>query len=146
MSRVIRDIMTRGIKSVPGETTLAEAAKIMKDNSIRHLPVVSGPNQEIAGIISDRDIKKFVSPFAASKIGENRDKMTLNVKIEKVMVKDIITAEPQDKLKDVVEQILQKKIGCIPVVDENNRPIGIITNSNLLRELLSPPYRAIASF
>ena len=136
MVRVVKDIMTRGIKSVPGDTTLAAAAKIMNENSIRHLPVVAGANHEIAGIISDRDIKKFVSPFAASKVGQDRDKMTLNVKVEKVMVRDIVTAHPTDRLKDVVEQILQKKIGCIPVVDDDKRPIGIITNSNLLRELL----------
>ena len=125
--RLIKDVMTRGIKTIKGDTSLAAAAKVMNEASVRHLPVVEGANNNLVGLISDRDIKKFVSPFALSAAASDKDKMTLNVKVEKVMTREIIKAHPSDPLKPLVEIILQKKIGCVPVIDDNDRPIGIIT-------------------
>lgn len=136
MSRKVKDVMSRTLSKVPPNTTLLQAKQLMEDKNVRHLLVVDKTDQ-LVGIISDRDVKKFMSPFAGSSLEAPRDKATLNMTVEQIHHgRPIYTAGAEDAVKTAIEKILEKNISALPVV-EDNRPIGIVSTSDLLRYLLN---------
>lgn len=137
MTLIVKDIMIKGMKCVDSSDTIQHTLRTMSDLSVRHLGVVDPSSNVLIGLITDRDIKKFVSPFAWSNAATPKDKATLMVKVERIMTKDIIKAEPEDAVKNIVELMLLKKIGCLPVVSKEGFPVGIITRSNIFKALLS---------
>jgi CBS domain-containing protein len=88
-------------------------------------------------MISDRDIKKYVSPFAGASSATDRDKATLKIEVQKVMTKTLVTLKPDDKVKQAAEVMLQKHINGVPVVDADGKGVGIVTSTDLLRLLIS---------
>jgi CBS domain-containing membrane protein len=137
MAKKIAEIMSRRLETLGLESTIGEAHKRMREKSIRHLPVIEPVNQKLLGLISDRDIKKFMSPFIGSQRETSQDRATLDIQVGKVMVKSVVTANPEDEVRLAIEKMLPKKLGCLPIVDENERLIGIVTNVDLIKLLLS---------
>ena len=103
----------------------------------KNLPVVEPGTGKLIGLISDRDVKKFMSPFIGSQRETAQDKATLDIQIGKVMVKSLITVKPDEEIKSAIEKMLPKKLGCIPVVEDDGRLVGIVTTIDLIKLLLS---------
>jgi acetoin utilization protein AcuB len=128
----IADIMTRDPLTVAPSDTIGQADELMYENKIRQLPVVE--RHELVGIITDRDIRSFLSGslFATP---EERER-ALAAKVVSIMTTEPITASPEDDLRDTVEVLVNEKIGGIPVVDEAEGLVGIVTYVDVLRWLL----------
>jgi len=137
VSRKIEDAMSRQVRWIDATASLKEAHELMSRHAIRHLLIQDKATGKLAGILSDRDVKKFVSPFAAASSASDRDKATLNVEVGKVMVKNIITAKAGEKVSSVVDTMMQKKISAVPIVDEDNRAIGIFTTTDAMKLLMT---------
>jgi acetoin utilization protein AcuB len=137
MARKLSEIMSKRLVVLGVESTLREAHQIMREKSIRHLPVVERQTNNLLGIISDRDIKKFMSPFIGSTRETAQDKATLDIAVGKIMVKTLITGKPDEEVKSAIEKMLPKKLGCLPVIDDTGRLVGIVTNIDLVKLLLS---------
>jgi acetoin utilization protein AcuB len=131
-SMKIADIMTRDPLTVTPSDTIGQADELMYENKIRQLPVVE--RHELVGIISDRDIRSFLSGslFATPEEREG----ALGAKVASIMTTEPITASPEDDLRDTVEMLINEKIGGIPVVDEAEGLVGIVTYVDVLRWLL----------
>lgn len=115
--------MTMMPHSINSDQTINTAHNMMKENQIRHLPVlVSG---QISGIVSDRDLK-----LAMSIRGVEATKTT----VEEVATSDVFLVKPDAKLDDVVKTMADKKIGSVLVVD-HHRLVGIFTTSDALKAL-----------
>ncbi|MBM4295842.1 MAG: CBS domain-containing protein [Deltaproteobacteria bacterium] len=129
----VRDIMTKEVATLDINDELSLANDIMRLGRIRHLPVVDGTR--LAGIISERDL--FRSSLAQA-LGygtkATRDIMK-TLRIKDVMVAAVVTVLPDARLCDAVRLMLQKKIGCLPVV-EDNRLVGLITETDILTQYL----------
>lgn len=136
MSLTVRDIMNKGMKTVDSSKNLQTALRVMSNYSIRHLGVVDPKTNVLVGLITDRDIKKFISPFALSSAATPKDNATLLVQVEKVMTKNMLKSDPDDLVKKAIETMLSKKIGCLPVVSKEGFPVGILTRSNFFKALL----------
>lgn len=128
--------MSKDLKKGLGKQNLGEINKIMTDAKIHHLLVVDDSGKLI-GVVSDRDIKKFISPFVGSKRETTQDKATLLIKVENVMIKNVITCRPDDSIKAVVEMMLQKTIHSTPVVDDSGKLVGVVTSTDLLKLFLT---------
>jgi CBS domain-containing protein len=127
------DIMTKDPLTVIPSETIAQADELMAVNKIRQLPVVKG--HELIGIITDRDIRSFLSGWLIS-APEAREK-ALHTKIGDVMTRDPLTLSPDDELREAVELLINEKIGGIPVVDEAEGIVGIVTYVDVLRCFLN---------
>lgn len=127
------DIMTRDPLTVAPEETVGQADELMVENRIRQLPVVSG--SRLVGIITDRDVRSFLSG-AILYAPEARDK-TLATPVAEVMTTEPLTLSADDDLQDAVEMLIEEKIGGIPVVDEVEGLIGIVTYVDVLRCFLN---------
>lgn len=130
----IKDIMVTTLNTVTEEQTLADVAKIMKSRSIQHV-LVTSETVDLVGLISDRDIKKFLSPFAGSEYENHKDRATLDVQVGKVMRKEVITSVPNEDLSSGIEKLLFHRINSLPVVD-GARLVGLVTTADFLKVLL----------
>jgi len=115
------------------ETSLAEVQGLMRDNNIRHVPVVSG--KHLVGIITDRDMRE-ASPSPATTLarGEIAYRMA-TTPVKTCMTKDVIWIGPDIDMVQATRLLLQHKIGCLPVVD-NGTLVGMVTEIDCLRAFL----------
>ena len=129
----VRDIMVKELATLDVNDELSLANDIMRLGRILHLPVVDGTR--LVGIISERDL--FRSSLAQA-LGygtkATRDIMK-TLRIKDVMVAEVVTVSPDSKLCDAVRVMLDKKIGCLPVV-EDDRLVGLITETDVLTQYL----------
>jgi len=127
------DVMTKDPLTVTPSETIGQADELMVGNKIRQLPVVE--DNELVGIVTDRDIRSFLS---ASPLNEPDEReAAFNVKIRRIMTTDPITVSPDDDLAEAVELLIEQKIGGIPVVDEAEGLVGIVTYVDVLRCFLN---------
>lgn len=118
--------------SVTPETTLAEAQKVMEKYGFRHLPVVEGKDY-LVGIVSDRDMR---DAMPSDLLREDAYAQALE-KVHQHCVKDIMTEKPLTispffTTQDTLMVMQQKKVGALPVVDENGYLKGILSTRDLL--------------
>jgi homoserine O-acetyltransferase len=115
---LVSDIMKREIKTIRNGLSIEETAQVMFENGITHLPVVDDEN-ELIGIITSWDISKAVALKCTS--------------LDKIMVRDVITAKGNEDIESAAKKMEQNFISVLPVVDENNRIIGIIGSDEINR-------------
>jgi acetoin utilization protein AcuB len=127
------DVMTKDPLTVTPDETIGQADELMNTNNIRQLPVVEA--RELVGIVTDRDIRSFLSG-ALPESPEEREK-ALNSKISDIMTTEPITVSPEDDLEEAVELLIEEKIGGIPVVEESEGLVGIVTYVDILRCFLN---------
>ena len=119
---LVRDIMTKAIISVPGETTVFQVAKIMEQGGIGAVLVKKGSN--LHGIITDRDY--------ATKIVSNN--MPSDTSVEQVMSSPLITINFDETISAAAERMTNKKIRKLAVTDNGNI-VGLITSTDLVTQL-----------
>ena len=127
------DVMTRDPLTVSPAETIGQAEEIMTDNRFRQLPVVQ--DGELVGIVTDRDVRSFLSGSLLTN-PEAREK-ALNTKVREIMTTEPLTLSPEDDLQEAVELFIEEKIGGMPVVDETEGLVGIVTYVDLLRCFLT---------
>jgi acetoin utilization protein AcuB len=127
------DVMTKDPLIVTPSETIAQADELMAVHKMRQLPVVKA--RELVGIITDRDIRSFLSSSLLSPPQE-REK-ALHTRIAAVMTTDPLTLSPDDNLQEAVELLINEKIGGIPVVDDAEGIVGIVTYVDVLRCFLN---------
>jgi len=123
------DIMTSRPLTLRPSDTVRQAEEIMDEQKIRQLPVVNGT--ELLGIITDRDIRSFLGGHLLSAPEERENAM--NTEVGSVMTTKPITLEPDDGIEEAVELMIEEKVGGIPVVDEEEGLVGILTHVDILR-------------
>ena len=136
MSLKASDVMNRSLKTATPTTPLGEVHQIMASHNIRHVLIIDPEDSKLKGIISDRDIKKFLSPFIGSARESDQDRATLKIPVGKVMQKKVIAIRPSDPLKLAVENMLAKKISAVPVVESDGSCLGMVTTVDIMRAML----------
>ncbi len=127
------DVMTREPLTLTPTETVGQADELMNQNKFRQIPVVV--NKELVGIVTDRDVRSFLS---GSLLGDTYDReRALNTPIREIMTAEPVTVSPEDELQDALELLIEEKIGGIPVVDDGEGLVGIITYVDMLRCFLN---------
>ncbi|HET7873969.1 MAG TPA: CBS domain-containing protein [Methylomirabilota bacterium] len=138
----VREIMTGGPITVGVDTPVLDARHLMAKERIRHLLVLS-PSGQLAGIITDRDIRLNLPSQATSLSVWEINHLLTRLTVEKVMSKSVITIGPDREARDAGQLLLEHKIGALPVV-EGGRLIGIVTETDLLRAFVRSADQAAA--
>ena len=124
----VRDSMTRDILTLGPEASAAEAWALCRDHNIRHVPVVQ--EGRLVGLVSDRDLRDVRGG------GENRESDTPRwVRLGDMMTRRVVTIHPLDTIEHAAREIYDRKIGCLPVVADDEL-VGIITSSDMMRTLI----------
>ncbi len=130
---IARDVMTREVLTVPQTSTLAQALAVMSENDIRHVPVVDDTGA-LAGIVSERDLRRFHLSRIIDVEHFERARARLKQPLSEIMSSDVVTIDPETDLSEVIELMLEEKVGAIPVVDsERDELVGIVSYVDVLR-------------
>lgn len=106
----------------------------MRELDIRHLPVVEG--EALVGMLSDRDIGSLEFAHLLTEEGADALRRRLARPVVQVMSADLIAAEPETEVSELVTLLLEHKVGAIPVVTPDTRQIvGIVSYVDVLRVL-----------
>ena len=132
----LQDVMSKQIVTVELDDKLAVVKGIFDATKFHHLLVVE--ENRLFGVVSDRDLLRALSPFIGSAVEGPRDVATLNRRVHQIMTRKPITLGPDDEIGDAVNLFLAHRISCIPVVDGEFRPIGIVSWRDVLKSLTAP--------
>ncbi len=129
---IVRDLMMTEVVTLDASDTLDLADNIMRLGRIRHMPIVS--DQKLVGILSQRDLfRAAISSVLQFRASTEREWLA-KVKIREVMTAAVFTVKPTTPLREAVEMMLNKKIGCVVVI-AGDRIAGLLSEGDCLHYL-----------
>ncbi|HRQ75606.1 MAG TPA: CBS domain-containing protein [Phycisphaerales bacterium] len=129
---LVRDVMTPDVVTVSLDDTLESIRAIFLASRFHHLIVVEGGH--VVGVISDRDLLKTISPFIGNPLMErSQDRNTLQRRAHQVMSRRPVVVHEDTDLSEAAATLLRERVSCLPVVDEEMQPRGIVTWRDLLQ-------------
>jgi acetoin utilization protein AcuB len=120
----VESYMSNAPITIRDETVYWEAFDTMREKDLHHIPVVNEDNS-VVGILTRRDLQ-----IAAQHFKE------VPVEVSEVMHSPVITISPGELLSEAAKQMIDKRIGGLPVLDTNDQVVGILTDTDLLRALI----------
>jgi len=137
-SVTVRDLMTTEVVTLNAHDALTLASDLMNLGRIRHMPVVSG--MRLVGIVSQRDLfRAAVSSVLGFGPVAQREWLD-RIRVAEVMTTAVVTARPDWTIARAVNVMLERRIGCLPVI-EGERLVGLLSETDCLRlveRLLQP--------
>ena len=132
---LVKNWMSKDPITVDVNDSMQYASKLMKENNIRGLPVIK--NSKLVGIVTDRDLKR-----ASASDANTLDIHELLFLIEKIKIKEVMTENPltvsvNSTIEEAAEVLLDNKFSRLPVVDNDGNLVGIITQTDIFRVLVS---------
>ncbi len=134
----ISQIMSRDLVTLAMDDTLEHARDLFENNDLHHILIKD--QTTLSGIITDRDLWRNLSPTIGTRKETPQDGFILNKKVHLIMTRDLITVTADMSLNDAILLIYEHNISCLPVVDEKQQPIGIITWRDIIK-LIALKYR-----
>ncbi|HET6778023.1 MAG TPA: CBS domain-containing protein [Gemmatimonadales bacterium] len=121
----VKQIMTPDPASCTPETSVGEAATLMRDNDCGSIPVVENTtSRRLVGTVTDRDLAIRVLAD-----GKGPD-----VLVREVMTPDPVTCVPEDEVEDLRQVMIERQVRRIPVVDTDGKLVGIVAQADIARE------------
>ncbi len=129
---LVRDRMTWDPVTITPETPFQDALKLMQEHKFRRLPVVDKKGK-LVGIVSERDLL-YASPSPATSLSVwELNYLLSRLKVREIMTKQVITTTPDTPIEDAARVMVDKKIGGLPVVDEKQHVVGVITETDIFK-------------
>jgi len=144
--RTVGDIMIEQIVCLTEQDNLAKAMELMQRGKFRHVPVVN-KQSKLVGIVSDRDVLRHL-PFAGGQrtsqtevfrsrlFAVDPEEASLKLPLTRIMTRDVVHVSPGTGFYDAVKMLHEKRVSCLPVVDEEKKVLGIVTVTDVMRVLL----------
>lgn len=123
MEKIVHGYMIKSPFVVEPSMGVKEALELMRELEIRHLPVLQ--DEQLVGIISDRDLREAAALTTATPL-----------KVEDVMRTEIYATQPETPVREIVETMIEEKLGSAVVVNDKKEIIGIFTTIDALRILM----------
>jgi acetoin utilization protein AcuB len=121
MPRQVGEVMTREIRTLEPDQSFADVVSLLAGNSFHH--IVIAVDGYLMGVLSDRDVYRQlgrVSDWSAKKVGE-------------IMITNALTITPETLLSEAAEQMLSRRVNCLPVVTEAGKLVGLLTSTDIIR-------------
>jgi acetoin utilization protein AcuB len=129
----VRAMMQQHVIAATPEMSLAHVQRLMRDHGIRHLPVVSAKN--LVGMVTDRDVRD-AAPSPATTLSRGEIAYRLDTTpVKSCMTQAVVSIHPDTEMVQAARVLLEKKFGCLPVVDKGVL-VGIVTEIDCLRAFL----------
>ncbi len=130
MKQLVRDLMTTEVASLKQNESLSIANDVMSLGRIRHLPVLDDDGK-LCGMVTQRDLI-FNALARSLGFGSYAKEKALNsLRVQEVMTSDVISTTPDTLLADAAKLMLQKKLGCLPVLEDEHL-VGILTEADFV--------------
>jgi len=127
------DIMTPNPVCISDEASLKDAHELMQSRNVRHLPVISETTGEFIGLLTHKKMIASVLTML-NKYGQG----ALDRKERYTPIADVMETQAQklgldEPLTVVVQYFIDNKLGCLPVVDAQNKVLGIVSSSDFVK-------------
>jgi CBS domain-containing protein len=119
----VRDLMTKGPRTVQPDASVADAARLMRDEDTGIIPIAEGDGR-LAGVVTDRDITIHV-------VAEGKD--PTSTKVTEAASKNIVTIDPQQDLDEALRLMAEHQVRRLPVVEEDGKLAGILAQADVAR-------------
>jgi CBS domain-containing membrane protein len=120
----VQELMTRDVVTLEVDDALIQVDDLLKRHHIRHVPVVHG--RKLVGLVSHRDLIRALAR-------QHHLWGSKPVSVKEVMTREVETVKPSASAHQAIEKLLDRRFGCLPVVDEQGDLVGIVTESDFLR-------------
>jgi CBS domain-containing protein len=117
--RIVQEAMTSNPTAITPDTTVQEAARLMKTEDVGALPIVE--DGRLTGVITDRDL-------AIRGVAEGRGAETT---VRDLASKDIVTIDPQQSLEEAARVMAEHQVRRLPVVEEDGRLVGMLAQADV---------------
>ena len=124
----VADVMTARATSLSPESSVLEAVSLFGECGFRHVLIIDGAG-DLVGVLSDRDALRSMA----------RTHDPERTRVASVMTRDVVVATADMPVASAIDLLVEHRINCLPVVDGERKPCGIVTTTDLLkafRELL----------
>lgn len=123
---IVEEIMNTEIHTLLPENTVRDAVRVMREQKIRHLPIVDD-QKKIVGILTEHNIKNALP----SSLREEPNSSIYDATIDSVMTKNPIVGHPLDFVEEIALTFYESKISCMPIVSAGEI-VGIVTTTDML--------------
>jgi CBS domain-containing protein len=133
----VKDVMSREVHTVERNDELGIADALMKQERVRHLPVLD-EDGEVCAVVSQRDLFRGALLRALGFGSRAEELMLKQVVVKEAMSSEIQTTAPDTPVADAARLMIERKIGCLPVI-ENGKLVGIVTETDFVRLVSEGP-------
>ncbi len=127
---VAADLMTANPRTILDTASVAEAIEVLEELDVRHLPVVDSEGN-LVGMLSDRDLR----PLATEQDEEGLVRR-MRTPVVDLMTGGVVSVVFDTDVREIIELMLDHRIGAVPVVDGEGQIVGIVSYVDILRTLL----------
>ncbi|MHC4104706.1 MAG: CBS domain-containing protein, partial [Planctomycetota bacterium] len=137
MVRNVKDIMTCNVKTLTLDDTIDTCLEIMKENKIRHIPVMDIATEKeekpyFVGIVSQRDLLRQISPYIGKTGHGDTDMMAMRQLLVQIVTRKPKCASPETPIQDATKLMVENRFDSVPVLHDNEL-VGIVTVTDVLK-------------
>ena len=128
----VSELMTSSVFTLKRTDSLHDLRVLMKLVNVRHIPVTDDDNSFL-GLLTQRDLLSLTVSRLANIGEEEQNELESSIPVKDIMRTDVLTTTPGELLRNAAEILYRNKYGCLPVLDDNGKLVGIITEADFLR-------------
>jgi acetoin utilization protein AcuB len=132
---LVENWMSPKVITVDADDSMLDATKLLKEHNVRRLLVLE--KGKLVGIVTDRDLKRASPSDATALEAHELLYLVANIKVREIMTRNPITVPYNYTIEEAAEILLQAKISGVPVVNKDGEVIGMITQTDLFKVLIS---------
>lgn len=130
---IAKDLMSENPTTIQESAAVGAVIEIFQEQGFRHLPVLRG--SELVGMLSDRDLRSLMVPKLVDDAGLTELQARYSATVSELVSRDVVKVNPDADAGDIIDLMLEYKVGAVPVVDEGSGDLlGIVSYVDILRE------------
>ena len=131
----VKDIMTMNVVTIPSNTSISDAKRIMEAHRIRRLPVVD--RGKLVGMVTEHRLEAYTPSKATTLSVWEIGYLLGNTPVKDIMEKNVVTVTPDMTVEEVLALAQEKAVGALPVL-EDGRVVGIVTTNDFFYKIANP--------
>ena len=136
----LASIMTKKVRVTTEDATLASLRTLFSEARFQHVPVIDSMHR-LVGIVSVKDYFKALSPVIDSASDNTIDLYMQSRKVRQVMTSPVISVSQDIGILQAAALLVERNISCLPVVDNQQRLIGIVSWKDIMRRIVESQQR-----